>query len=153
MFVGFSGLLMTATGQNRYKSKVAVYVSGNLSKINKQIVSSQVIEWISRSDTYAAFERTAEFMEALDAEHDFQLSGDVSNEQIVSMGNRWGAEYVAAIRVLLTEENTHYVTGRLLDLETGEVIKSMSRTRKISTTEELISFANSIAYQLFVQNK
>ena len=141
----------TITAQINRKAKVAVYVSGNLSKINKQIVTSEVNEWITRSNNYAAFERAAEYLEELTKEEDYQTSGEVSNDQIVSISNRWGADLVAVFRILLTEDNTHYVTGRLINLETGEILKSVSQTRKIVSTEELIAFSNRIAYLLLVQ--
>lgn len=150
MFACLSMLSMTAVA-NTYKNKVAVYVSGNLSKVNKQIVVSEVNEWITRSGNYAAFERATEYLEELTKEQDYQTSGEVSTEQIVSIGNRWGADLVAVFRILVTEDDTHYITGRLIDLETGEIVKSISQTRKITTTEDLIAFSNRIAYLLFVQ--
>lgn len=82
--------------------KVAVYVSGDVSSNYKKIISAKAVSRISRSENYAAVERTDAFLDVLTKEQDYQLSGEVRDNQIVELGVRFGVRYVAVFETTQT---------------------------------------------------
>ena len=138
--------------QEQEKKKVALYVSGEISDANKKIVSSKAVSRISRSTEYVAVERTEAFLNALSKEQDYQLSGEVRDEQIVALSKRFGAKYVAVLEVSETEDNTCFISARLINVESGLVIKSADGNRLIKTTDDLVALANNVAYRLVSRN-
>lgn len=138
--------------QTNSRKKVAVYVSGSMDDVYKRIVSSKAIAHISRSNNYVALERTEAFLDAIMKESDYQLSGEVANDQIVEIGARYGAHYVAVFDVNSTPDSYCLITARLINVKTGVISKSVDSSRTISSTEDLIALTNNVAYRLFIQN-
>lgn len=138
---------VTTFAQAQAKEKVAVYVSGEIDGTCKKIISSKAVYRISRSSEYVAVERTDAFINALTAEQDYQLSGEVRDDQIAALGKRFGARYVAALEATNTNE-FGFMTARLIDVENGLVIKSVDSSRKINSTEDWILLTNNVAYRL-----
>lgn len=128
--------------------KIAVYVEGNITKEQKSIVNSAIMSRLSGNKEYRVFERNDSFLRALDHEHDYQLSGEVSESQIRKIGERLGVDYVIAVVVVITEEDKCTVSGRLIDLETGEVLKTCNATREYEDSSSLTALGNNIAYRL-----
>lgn len=133
--------------QAQGKEKVAVYVSGEIGDTCKKIISSKAVSRISRSDNFAAVERTEAFLDALTREQDYQLSGEVRDDQIAALGRRFGARYVAVFEATEADE-TGFVSARMIDVESGLVIKSVDTSRKIRSTEDWIALTNNVAFRL-----
>lgn len=146
LFVG--SFAAFAHAQEKEKEKVAVYVSGEVSDANKKIISSKAVSRISRSNDYVAVERTDAFLKALSKEQDFQLSGEVRDDQIAALGKRFGARYVAVIEVSQTEDDTYFISARLINVESGLVVKSADASREIKSTDDLVALTNNVAFRL-----
>lgn len=145
--------MMTTEAQMQNKSKVAVYVSGQMDDVYKNIVSSKAIAYISRSTKYVALERSDAFLNAIMKEQDYQLSGEVSNEQIVKIGAKYGAKYVAVFDANCAPDGFCLMTARLVNVETGVIVKSVDSNRVIESTSDLVGLTNNVAYRLFVTTK
>lgn len=128
--------------------KVAVYVDGDMSAKDKSIVNSTAVARVSDSKDYKAFERNAMFIKALDKEHDYQVSGEVSLSEIRNLGERLGVDYVIVIVALIADDNECHMSARMIDLVSGEVVKSVSIHREYSGSEQLVNMANNVTYRL-----
>lgn len=138
---------VTTFVQAQNKQKVAVYVLGTVSDNYKKIISSKAVSRISRSNEYAAVERTDAFIDALTKEQDYQLSGEVRDDQIAELGRRFGARYVAVFEASETD-GLGFVSARMVDVESGLVVKSADTSRKIQSSEDWIPLTNNVAYRL-----
>lgn len=128
--------------------KVAVFVEGNISKEQKSMVNSAFMQRLSGSKDFKVFERNSAFLKALEREHDYQVSGEVAEEEIRKIGERLGVDYVIAVCVVITCDDECQMSGRLINLETGEVLKSCNATREYDGSATLTAIANNVAYRL-----
>lgn len=138
---------VTTFVQAQNKQKVAVYVLGTVGDNYKKIISSKAVSRISRSADYAAVERTDAFIDALTEEQDYQLSGEVRDDQIAALGKRFGARYVAVFEASEADE-LGFVSARMIDVESGLVIKSADISRKVQSSESWIAMTNNVAFRL-----
>lgn len=139
----FTGLETFAAGK-----KVAVFVEGNISKEQKSMVNSAIMGRLSGNKDYQAFERNGAFLKALDREQDYQLGGNVPEKQIREIGERYGVDYVIAVNAVITSDDECEVSARMIDLVTGEVIKTCNATREFEGSSTLTAIANNVAYRL-----
>ena len=130
------------------KDKVAVYVTGNLDNSHKQIVTAKAMSRISRCKEYVTLERTEAFLNAIVQESDYQVSGEVREDQIVSIGQRFGAQLVAILEVNKIDDGTCFLSARIINVESGMVLKSVDASRKITGTDDLIALTNNVTYRL-----
>lgn len=128
--------------------KVAVFVEGNLTKEQNSMVNSAVMSRLSGNKDYKVFERNAAFLKALEREHDYQLSGEVSEDQIRKVGERLGVDYVIAVCAVLTSDGQCQMSARLIDLESGEVLKTCNASREFENSSTVTALANNVAYRL-----
>ncbi len=93
LFIVALVMTLCATGrvEAQQKENVAVCVIGDISTTNQKIISAKAVSRISSSKQYAAVERTSAFLNVLTKEQDFQLSGEVRDDQIADLGKRFGA--------------------------------------------------------------
>ena len=126
---------------------IAVYVEGNLSKIQEQIVNNAFTSRISSTKGYKAFERNSVFINAVNKEHDFQVAGDVSDSQIRKIADKYGVDFVIAVSVLNDEDNL-YMSARIIEIETGAIEKSVTQDREGTDNATLKNMANNVAYRL-----
>lgn len=143
----YAGLFCVENINAATPKKVAVYVEGNLPEEDKTIINTAVMSRLSSAKDYKAYERNKDFVNALMKEHDYQLSGEVSDSEIRAVGERLGVDYVIAVDVIEKKDRT-YMSCRLIDLETGEVLKTTSQDRDGTGIETLKSLANNCAYRL-----
>lgn len=126
------------------QSKVAVYVAGDQEESVKKVLGSKMTSYITQSNDFTAVERTRDFLSALTAEHDYQVSGEVSNSQIVKLGQQFGARYVAVVDI--TElYGELFVSSRLIDVQTSQVVSSYEASGKDGSLSALTSLANDVA--------
>lgn len=128
--------------------KVAVFVEGNISKEQKSMVNSAVMARLSGSKEYRAFERNAAFLKALEREHDYQLSGEVSEAEIRKIGERLGVDYVIAVCAVITSDEQCQMSARLISLESGEVLKTCNTSREYEGSSTITALVNNVAYRL-----
>lgn len=128
--------------------KVAVYAEGEIPKNTKSIVCSSVLSRLSGNKDYKAFERNSAFVNALDKEQDYQTSGDVPEKEIRSVGQRMGVDYVIVINTIISEDDQCHMSARMVDLVTGEIVKTVNLKRKYTGSEVLSIMANNLAYRL-----
>lgn len=132
--------------------KVAVYAEGEISKSTKSIVCSSVISRLSGNNDYKAFERNSSFVNALDKEQDYQTSGDVPEKEIRSVAQRMGVDYVIVVNTIISADEQCHMSARLIDLASGEIIKTVNIKREYTGTDIISSMANNLAYRLISNN-
>ncbi len=128
--------------------KVAVYAEGEISNANKSIVCSSVLSRLSGNKDYKAFERNSAFVNALDKEQDYQTSGDVPEKEIRSVAQRMGVDYVIVVNTVISGDDHCHMSARMIDLVTGEIIKTVNLKREYTGTDVISSMANNLAYRL-----
>lgn len=134
------------------QKKVSVFVEGNLNKLQEQIINNAFMSKMSSSCAYLPFERSESFINAVNHEHDYEVSGEVSKEQIRKIGNKYGVDYVIAVCAMYDCE-TIYMSARLINVTTGRVDKTVSLDRDGIDNKTLKNLSNNVAYRLLVQNR
>lgn len=127
--------------------KVSVYVEGNVSKLQEQIVNNAFMSRLSSTKDFVAYERNETFINAITREHDYQVSGDVPESQIRKIANKYGVDYVIAVSVM-SDDETFFMTARLINIETGKIEKSVSQDRSPADNKTLKNMSNNLAYRL-----
>ena len=140
--------VMFAEGAYAQTKKVAVYVEGKIDSEDKSIISTAVLARMSGNKAYAPFERNEAFIEALTKEHDYQLSGDVPEKEIRKVGERLGVDYVVAINVVIKNEEVCHMAAKLINLETGAIVKTVNQHRPYTDSSVPTALANNVAYRL-----
>lgn len=128
--------------------KVAVYVEGDISADDKSIISSAILSRMSGNQEYAPYERNETFIDALNQEQDFQLSGDVPESEIRAVAARHGVDYVLAVNVIISSDYVCHMSARLINLATGAIVKTVNLNRKYTDSSVLTKLANNVAYRL-----
>lgn len=139
-------------GEVMAEKKVAVYAEGEISKSTKSVVCSSVLARISGNKDYTAFERNSSFVNALDKEQDYQTSGEVPEKEIRAVAQRMGVDYVIVVNTVISSDEQCHMSARLIDLVTGEIIKTVNLKREYTGSEVISSMANNLAYRL-INNK
>lgn len=147
MILVLSGAMFAESAFAQTK-KVAVYVEGEVSNKVKSIVNSAVLARMSGNKGYAPFERNEAFINALTKEQDYQLSGEVPEEEIREVGERLGVDYVVAVNVAISRDDVCHMAARLINLETGAIVKTVNANRKYTDSSVLTTLANNVAYRL-----
>jgi hypothetical protein len=107
------------------KKKVAVYTVDVSGQNIVEFVGDYVTNAIVKRGTYAAIERTAQFLEELGREQGFQRSGAVDDGQISKIGKNMGVHYVCVVKVAVSgAQKEHFISSRLIDVETAELASS-----------------------------
>jgi len=128
--------------------KVAVYATGQVSSDDKSIINSAVLGRLSSNNDYVAFERNEAFIEALNNEQDYQVSGEVLEDEIRKVGERLGVDYVIVVNAVISNDEQCHMAARLIELTSGRILKSVNLKRKYTGSDVLSNMANNIAYRL-----
>ncbi|MDE6279232.1 MAG: hypothetical protein K2M05_04600 [Paramuribaculum sp.] len=128
--------------------KVGVYVEGGIDRAQRSVINSAVLARLSGNKDYVAFERNSAFIKAIDKEHDYQVSGEVPEREIRSIGEKLGVDYVIVINAEIIDDEQCHMSARLINLVTGEIIKSVSINREYTGSADLTNMANNVAYRL-----
>ena len=139
-FIVLSALSLTVYAQQK---KVAVYVTGN-DPIN-DIVSSRLVDGIARSGKYIAIERTASFLNELSKEQNYQTTGAVDESEISRLGKQFGVDYVCVASTFDVWGSEKYISTRMIDVETAEVVVSSSSNGSIASSSQLITALNTLS--------
>lgn len=144
--------LLSSFSASAQTKKVAVYVTGAIEPAKKSIVSSSILARISGNKDFVPFERNEQFVNALFKEHSYQQSGEVAEHEIRQSGQKFAVDYVIAANVVIDDENQCYMSARLINLNTGEIVKSANINRLYTGTKVLSTMATNLAYRLTNKN-
>lgn len=137
--------------QTESKKKVAVYVTGSdVEESYKKVIGAKMVSFITKSQQFSAVERTADFLSALNSEQDYQTSGEVSNSQIVKLGNQFGARYVAVLDLTNVLDEL-FVSSRMIDVQTGQIISSFDASSTAENMAQLTALANKVSDGLILE--
>lgn len=143
LIILLSALSLTAFAQQK---KVAVYVTGQQSGINK-VLGDQLVAAFAKSGKYIAIERTASFLAELGKEQNYQRTGAVDDNELSRLGKQFGVQLVCVADVsdVFGEK---YVSSRLIDVESAEVINTSNATSKLDNMQELLKVTDGLAKEL-----
>lgn len=134
------------------QKKVAVYAVGEISNEAKSVVCSSVLARLSGNKDYKAFERNSAFVNAIDKEQDFQTSGEVPENEIRAVAQRMGVDYVIIVNTVVSSDRKCHMSARLINLVTGEILKTANLKRDYTGSDVITAMANNIAYRLINQS-
>lgn len=125
------------------KQKVAVYTTGEINESYKKVIGSKLVSGITRSDNYAAVERTSDFLSALSKEHDYQMSGAVSDDQIARLGQQFGVQYVL-VADISEIFGSMFISARMIDVQTGQITASAEANQVVNSLSGLTELSDNI---------
>ncbi len=128
------------------QKKVAVYVTGDDSGVNK-VLGSKLVSAFARSEEFSAIERTESFLAELSKEQNYQRTGAVNDSTISRLGKQFGVQYVCVAEVT-DVFGEKFVSARLIDAETAEVIDAYECGGQIISMNSCVAMANEIASKL-----
>ena len=76
------------------------------------------------------------------------MSGEVPEKEIRAVGERMGVDYVIVLNVVISSDDQCHMSARLIDLVTGEVVKSVNIKREYTGSDILANMANNVSYRL-----
>ena len=143
LFILLSALSLTAFAQQK---KVAVYVTGQQTGINK-VLGDQLVAAFAKSGKYIAIERTASFLAELGKEQNYQRTGAVDDNELSRLGKQFGVQLVCVADVsdVFGEK---YVSARLIDVESAEVVNSSNASSPMNNMADLLSVTDKITQEL-----
>ena len=140
LIILLSALSLTAFAQQK---KVAVYVTGEKTSINK-VLGDQLVSAFAKSGRYTAVERTSSFLAELGKEQSYQRTGAVSDKEIASLGYQFGVDFVC-VAELSEVFGENYVSARLIDVETAEVVNASNANSPMNSMKDLLSLTSKIS--------
>ncbi len=139
-------LAITLTAFAQQKPRIAVYVTGE-DPMN-EIIANRLMAGFVNSGKYMPVERSAAFLAAVSKEHEYERTGEVDDEQIAKLGAQFGIQYICVVSVLDVWNNEKYITSRILDVTSAEVVGSCSSNGSISDGGALMTALNDLTTQL-----
>lgn len=136
-------LSITAMAQQK---KVAVYVTGQQSGITK-VLGDQLVSSFANDGKYIAIERTTSFLSELSKEQGYQRTGAVDDNELSRLGKQFGVQLVCVAEI--TEVfGENYVSARLIDVETAEILNTSNMNSALSNMDEMKSVCSKLAKDL-----
>jgi len=138
------------------KQTIAVYMAGNEPRGAKgvhNILGGELARTISTSDKYLAVDRTDAILEQLAKEHVYQRSGAVSDDQIKSLGQQLGAQFLCISDIHTVGPQSYYLDVRLVDVVSAEIVRTVTANNSLKNAEEMTKVARTIAYELIETEK
>ncbi len=141
-------LLFTVLSLSAYaqQKKVAVYVTGQQSGINK-VLGDKLVEAFAKSGKYIAIERTSNFLAELSKEQNYQRTGAVDDNELSRLGKQFGVQLVC-VADISEVFGQKYVSARLINVESAEVVNTSNTNSKLDNMGELLEVADKIAKEL-----
>lgn len=143
IIIVFGALVFGASAQSTTKTKVAVYVTGDVDSSVKKILGAKLVTAITASGEFAAVERTADFLAALSRESDYQTSGEVRDSQIARLGQKFGVKFVVVADANEAFDEM-FVASRLINVESGLVERAYDANGPAETMQQLIDIAEKV---------
>lgn len=123
---------------------------GNVTTMQKEIIRGALEETITSIDGYQAFTRTD--VDQITKELKFQQSGMVDDEQRKRLGAMSGADLLCVIAITV-EEADFFVKCSLIDVETGEIIRTATQLMPINPRDKLYYGCVNLANYLMTGEK
>lgn len=146
LIILLSCLTMTGFAQQK---KVAVYVTGQQTGVNK-VLGDKLVEAFAKSGKYIAIERTASFLAELGKEQNYQRTGAVDDNELSRLGKQFGVQLVC-VADISEVFGQKYVSARLIDVESAEVVNSSNTNSNLDSMNELLTVSQKIATELTAQ--
>jgi uncharacterized protein (TIGR02145 family) len=130
---------------------VAVYMAGAEPKGAlgaHKMVGGELVKAISRSGKYSAINRTDEILKVIAKEHGYQRSGAVSDDQIKTLGQQLGVQYLCIAEISDVKGGSFYLDVRLVDVVTAKTINSATATSALKNNGEMMAVAQQVAREL-----
>jgi len=108
------------------------------------IVADTLNEEFVKSSDFIAIDRA--YISSIQKEKEFQLSGEVNEEDIKELGVTFGADYLCVANVSVLG-STYSVSARLIEVETAQVINQESE-KKRGTIDVLFIIAETVGNKL-----
>lgn len=140
LILGFGCLNVQATEVQ----KVAVYVTGGNDDGIKKILGDQMVSAFSGSGRYIAVERTGSFLAELRKEQSYQQTGAVDDRELSRLGIQFGVKLVCVVE-MNEAFGQKYISSRLIDVESAEVINTANETSELKDMNELLRVCKSLA--------
>ena len=138
-----------AQSQTGTKQKVAVFVDGpNAGEGVADFLGSKMVIAITDNGKYTAVERTKEFLSQIYKSAGYDRGAEVDASTIAGVGKQYGADIVCAV-VVKTVLNEKYVSARLINVETAEVLSAADGSKNYSTVSDLSDLAQEVTQKLF----
>ena len=146
LIILLSMLSLTAFAQQK---KVAVYVTGQQTDVNK-VLGDKLVEAFAKSGKYIAIERTASFLAELGKEQNYQRTGAVDDNELSRLGKQFGVQLVC-VADISEVFGQKYVSARLIDVESAEVVNTSNTNSNLSSIDELLKVSQKLATELTSQ--
>ena len=114
LVVALMAIAMPCQAQNQ-KLKLAVYVTGNIDALHKNIAQNNASTELVNGGRYQMIERSAEFLKFVSEEQSYQRSGAVDDGQIAELGKQYGAQCVCVVDITHIDKYL-YVATRMIDV-------------------------------------
>lgn len=127
-------ILETVDKENNIRYGVRLMIRGNLSQA------------ITNTPGYEGYDRVD--MDQILGEHDFQRTGNVSDEQIKRLGEMTGAAYILVAEAAMVDESNVFIMAKILNVESARIEK-VSNVQSGIDAEELQESCVQLAGSLF----
>lgn len=127
-------ILETVDKENNIRYGVRLMIRGNLSQA------------ITNTPGYEGYDRVD--MDQILGEHDFQRTGNVSDEQIRKLGEMTGAAYILVAEAAMVDEANVFIMAKILNVESARIEK-VSNVQSGINAEELQESCVQLAESLF----
>ena len=134
--------LLSLTAMAQQKPKVAIYVIGD-NPIN-EIISNRLMFELTNSGKYLPVERSTEFLAAIAKEQKYGQSGEVDERQISKLGLQYGINYICIVS-LLDVWGEKYITSRIIDVNSAEVVGACSSSGVLSSSGDLMRILSGLS--------
>jgi len=140
----FAAAAFSQSAEEQAKQKIAVYVTGNIADDEKTVISTRVLSVLLNSNRYVVVERSDAFVKQLDRELSKQLSGDVEDSQITTIGKQYGVQVICVVNGTLVL-GAYSIAARLIEVESANVITSADESCYISDIKDLEKISTEVA--------
>lgn len=139
------GLSTQAQTQSASKKQVAVYVTkSDVEDAVKKIVQSKIISTLTHGSNYRVLERNSEFLEAIQSDRDYGMSGNVKDSQIAAIGKEYGAQFVLVIDISEIFSEI-FISARLVNVESGVITATAEELIEDPSSAKLMVAAEKVA--------
>jgi len=131
------------------QTKIAVYVTATetVPKETKKVIGSEVVAAFVATKEYNAIERTAEFLNEITKEQDYQRGGNVDDGQICELGRQFGVDLVCVTDITKFQDK-FYVQARLIDVEKAIVLATAREISQLESLDDIMKLASNLAQTL-----
>jgi tetratricopeptide (TPR) repeat protein len=143
-------LLCAAAVIAKPPQSVAVYMAGEepaAVRGSYKVLGAELAKALAKNKKYAAVDRTDEAVRILSATDIFNKSGSVDVDKARAVGKQLAAQ-VVCIAEISEVMNSYHLEARLVNVETAEISKVVTRRADIAEADDVARTAQSVAREL-----